>query len=530
MTPISVPGSARLTDAEEAAVAEMLNQWAARLRGNKRRQDVYDQKNLFNDLRISTPPQLRDLEAVVGWGGKAVDSVGDRINFERFVSPGADDNPFGLDDIVADNDFRVEFSQATTSALIHSCSFITLSQGFDGEPDSLWLTRSAEQATGLWDRRARGLKAALTVSVGDDGLPERFFVYFPDKSVEIVPSSREFRATVMPNPTGRVPVEVMRFRPNLQRPFGQSRITPAVEYYIRGGVRTIVRSEVHAEFFAGPQRYGIGLDEDAFDVDKWSAITGRFLAVSRDEEGELPTVGQFQQHSMGPHTEHLRMWAAQMAGESSVPMDELGFPSDNPSSDSAIQAQRDPLRLVADDTIRTFQSALRRLAITTVLVRDGLTEVPDELRRVTAKFAPTFKLADSAAADAALKQASVLPWLAESPVFLEKMNYTPDEVDRLLSDKRKAQSGGVLDRILAGQTPDVSVEADTDAGGGVEPTSSDEANELKAKFDALGVAVRAGVDPADAANRLGLTGIKFTGAVPVALRMPEREAADLEER
>ena len=453
VTPISVPGSAKLTAAEEAAVAEMLSQWGGRLFGNQRRQDIYDQKNLFRDLRISTPPQLRDLEAVLGWGGKAVDAVGDRINFERFVLPGAEDNPFGLDDIVADNDFRVEFSQATTSALIHSCSFVTLAQGFDGEPDSLWLTRSAEQATGLWDRRARGLKAALTVSVGDDGTPDRLFVYFPDKSVEIVVSGRTLKATVMAIPTGRVPVEVVRFRPNLRRPFGRSRISRAVEYFITGGVRTLVRSEVGAEFFAAPQRYGIGLDEEAFDMDKWNAVTGRFLAVSRDEEGELPAVGQFQQHSMAPHTEHLRMWAAQMAGESSVTMDELGFPSDNPSSDTAIQAQRDPLRLMADDAIRTFQSALRRLAITTVLVRDGLSDVPDELRRVSAKFAPTFKLADSAAADAALKQATVLPWLAESPVFLEKMNYTADEVDRLLSDKRKAQTGGVLDRILAGQAP-----------------------------------------------------------------------------
>ena len=53
---------------------------------------------------------------------------------------------------------------------------------------------------------------------------------------------------------------------------------------------------------------------------------------------------------------------------------------------------------------------------------------------------------------------------------------------------------------------------------------------MKSQFDALGVAIRAGVDPADAATRLGLDGIKFTGAVPVNLRMPESDATDLEER
>jgi predicted nuclease of predicted toxin-antitoxin system len=54
-------------------------------------------------------------------------------------------------------------------------------------------------------------------------------------------------------------------------------------------------------------------------------------------------------------------------------------------------------------------------------------------------------------------------------------------------------------------------------------------SDLKARFDALGVAIRSGVDPSDAASRLGLDGIEFTGAVPVSLRVPQRDAADLEE-
>ena len=62
------------------------------------------------------------------------------------------------------------------------------------------------------------------------------------------------------------------------------------------------------------------------------------------------------------------------------------------------------------------------------------------------------------------------------------------------------------------------------------PHRESDATELKSQFDALGVAIRAGVDPADAATRLGLGGIRFTGAVPVNLRMPESDATDLEER
>jgi hypothetical protein len=55
-----------------------------------------------------------------------------------------------------------------------------------------------------------------------------------------------------------------------------------------------------------------------------------------------------------------------------------------------------------------------------------------------------------------------------------------------------------------------------------------DAQDLKAKYDALGVAVRAGVDPQDAATQLGLN-VRFTGAVPVSLRLPEQDAAALEQ-
>ena len=49
-------------------------------------------------------------------------------------------------------------------------------------------------------------------------------------------------------------------------------------------------------------------------------------------------------------------------------------------------------------------------------------------------------------------------------------------------------------------------------------------------FRGLSTAIRAGVAPQSAAQVVGLDGIKFTGAVPVALRLPETQSADLEEK
>lgn len=95
------------------------------------------------------------------------------------------------------------------------------------------------------------------------------------------------------------------------------------------------------------------------------------------------------------------------------------------------------------------------------------------------------------------------------------------------------QSLVTVQRTVLGMTPE-EIEQDAierakdmpqgeDADAPDQSSAVEEADVMKAKFDALGVAVRAGVDPVDAANRLGLNGIRFTGGIPVSLRMPNED-------
>lgn len=58
----------------------------------------------------------------------------------------------------------------------------------------------------------------------------------------------------------------------------------------------------------------------------------------------------------------------------------------------------------------------------------------------------------------------------------------------------------------------------------------EEDSTVKERADALGVLIRAGVDPEDAAQRAGLDGIEFTGAIPVSLRPKVTDAAQLEDK
>ena len=450
-TSIVSAASASLSDQETAYVERLLAQLLAKRSRIATRQSYYDQKVLLKDLGISIPPQLRRMDSVLGWPAKTVDVVADRIQFEKFVHPEEGENPFGLDEIVEGNRFEAEFTQAVSSSLTHACAFVTVSKGDTsvGEPEILWLTRSAYSATGLWDRRRRALSAGLTVTGEDDGRITGMNLYLPDHFVQLsVRSDGRMISDIQPNRTGRTMMEVLATKPDLRRPFGRSRISRAVMSLTDSAIRTVVRSEISAEFFANPQRYLMGVDPEVLGGGKWDAVLSRMLVISRDEEGELPVMGQFPQMNMQPHTDQLRQWASLLASESSIPLDELGFPSDNPSSDSAISSQREPLRQHADRIIDGYRPALRSLAVSSLMLRDGESDA-SKYARLQSVFAPTVKVSEAAAADAVLKQVQAIPWLAGSSVTLERLGFDANEVRRLMVDKRRAEGGNMLDRVLA---------------------------------------------------------------------------------
>lgn len=440
---------------DEGKLRKMLNQWAAK-RGRNTLRTVYaDGKNALRDFGISLPPQMRTMETVLGWPMKAVTTLGSRCRWDGWVLPGEEQDPFDLAGLAVSNNLASVMPQAITSALIHSVAFLTITPGdtSKGESPVLILPRSARMATGLWDARTGCLSDALSITKTDDsGFPTQVVWYAREHVTTYTRSSGgQWQASTQPNPLGRCWVEPLIFKPELERPFGRSRISRAVMSLTDAGLRTLARSESHAEFFASPQRWALGAEQEAFgsDGDRWKAVMSRLLVISKDEDGDLPTLGQFSQMSMQPHFDHLRTLASLFAGETSVPLSALGIVQDNPSSAEAIFAAKEDLIIEATAAMDVWGDALRRVAITAVQMRDGLTDVPDELAAVRAKWrdASTPSVVSSSAAIA--QQVGVLPWLADSEVVLERLGYDDATITRLLADKRRASGGSLLDRALA---------------------------------------------------------------------------------
>jgi hypothetical protein len=152
-----------------------------------------------------------------------------------------------------------------------------------------------------------------------------------------------------------------------------------------------MRSEICAEFYAFPQKYILGLSPDADELDNWKASIASILRIDKDEDGDKPTVGQFNTSSMTPYLDQLKTFASLMAGEASLTMDDLGFSSTNPSSSEAIKAAHENLRLTARKAQRSFGTGFLNAGYLAACMRDDYQYKRNEIYGAKALWEPIFE-------------------------------------------------------------------------------------------------------------------------------------------
>lgn len=347
------------------------------------RYEFYEMKNQVKDLNVSTPPQLMWLKATLGWCAKAVDSLADRLVFREFK----DDN-FELTEIFQRNNPDVFFDSAILSALISSCCFIYISADEAGYPRLQVIDGS--NATGIIDPITNLLKEGYAVLERDENDNAIVEAYFIPGQTQIIRKSKE-KPQVIKNDVPYPLLVPILYRPDAKREFGRSRINRASMKIMESALRTIKRSEISAEFYSYPQKYVVGLSQEADTIEKWKATMSSMLTFTKDEEGDSPKLGQFTQQSMSPYTEQLRTFAALFAGENGLTLDDLGFISDNPSSAEAIKAAHENLRLTARKAQRTFGSCFLNVGYLAACLRDKFPYERNQLYLTKPCWEPIFE-------------------------------------------------------------------------------------------------------------------------------------------
>lgn len=431
---------------------ELYKVWRDKLIRNDIKLKYYNGKNVLKDLGISIPPQLKNVNTTIGWAAKAVDKLAVRSQFDGFVSK--DGNIEELEEILHENNFKELYRQLVTSELIHSCAFLTVSKGDIGEPDVLISGYGADNAAAVWNARHKRIDYGLTITAtdkdSDDAIksPIDMNLYTDTHVVRIYRVKNSWQAEYYPHGLGRPLIEPLVYSPSLNKPFGKSRISRAVMSITDSAVRTALRTEVSAEFFTTPQKYLLGADEEAFnDTSKWQAYIGTIFAVTKDEDGDIPQFGQLSQMSMQPHIDYMRSLAAQFAGETNIPISELGIIHDNPASADAIRAAKEALVMDAESLNANNGYHLATVGKMCLALSRG-TSLDAIEERVTSNFRNPERLSTASTSDAILKQVQAFPWMADTRVALEELGYSEEKIIRLMSEKRRAEARMKLNNIF----------------------------------------------------------------------------------
>jgi hypothetical protein len=457
-----------LDHAEQNALDELVVQWRAKRPRNNLRAGFYDMKNATRQLMSTTaPPSVKRKAFVLGWSAMSVDKLARRCKLDGvFDVSGNDLGSLGLSEVWRKNRLGSEISQAGVSCLIHSVSWLVTTQGDEtaGEPKALITTRDAATGTGRWSTRRRALDAFLSINELDQrGEPVDMTLYLPDLIIMMTLVGGVWKAERKDHKYG-VPVDPMRYKPRIGRPFGSSRITRASMSIHSQALSVMMRADVNGEAYSLPRYALLGAGEEAFrNADgspkaAWQAAWDAVWAIGDDEEladDKNPLaradVKQFHGQSPEPQNAHLRMLAQVYSGETSIPLGELGIIGDsNPTSSEALLASRDDLIATAESTTDDWDPDVSS-AVTRALAMTNDT-LPENLD-IRGQWRPAQHSSRAAAADAGSKIIDKLPWLAETEVGLEVLGLTPDQARRAMNDRRRAEARALLNRATQPPAP-----------------------------------------------------------------------------
>lgn len=461
-----------LNDEQNETFSRMLQTIRNKRRRNKLRTGYRESTEKLEKLGFSIPPNMRDFQTAIGWADKAVKVPARRIRPDGYILSRTSRLLADVEEITMDPLYQKIEKMAIDASLEHSVAFHFVSPGDPDlfEPEVVNVARTAMEATCEIDPRTRNTTAALEIVDKD-----KYLLYLPGETFRIEMQGNRYVITKRYAGTpGRVLCTPMVWDESLKRTFGRSRITRPLMGYIDTAVRSMLREEVQAEFFSGPQRALMGADEAHFKdsngnpIDPLSAWIGSIWAlpdVRDDETGDLvrAKLETLSAASFQPHEDMLKGIASRVSGETSIPVTYLGIIHDNPSSADAIRASEADLVSVVTDQLDSIGAARADIArnIATVLEGEWTPAMEKELRGLRSNFKDPGTPTKSEQADAGLKYTQAFP-MSDPRVAMEIYGLSRDQIERNMRYAQQQQSRELMAGLLAqrqGQQPGQQVQS-----------------------------------------------------------------------
>lgn len=460
-----ISSAAGLEPEDQVLIRELVDVWHRKRPRNLLREKYYLGHVRVKDLGIAMPKSLaQKIDPRIDWPKKAVHALADRSVLNGFTT---DDEATTeeLRTICAANCLESLYRKNLICELKHCCGFWTVTDGGNNTP--VISAYPATAASAVWDDSLKAIKAGLVVvaskkmSESSMRTPTVINVFSRDFVIILKYASGVWSAEYKEHSMGRSLMEPMPYGATLERPFGTSRITRSVMSITDDAIRQRARMEVAAESSTLPQMWLLGTSKRITGINnKYDASMGAINEITKDSDGDSPTVWQSAQLQMAPLSEYFRTLACQMSSITNVPVSFFGVSNDNPSSADAIAASLEPLVIDAKILNRDNGIALRNVALMALAVMhetDYATERDRELNVNPRFMSPAYPSVVSQS-DAILKQVQAIPKLANSDVMLELLDFTDEQMQRIDSDNRKAAGRALINQLTQ---PGVSDETDT---------------------------------------------------------------------
>ena len=445
-----VASASGLEPDDAALVRELMTVWREHRATNLEREDYYLGHVRVKDLGIAMPKSLaKKIDPRVDWPRKAVHALADRSIFNGFTCDD-EETSAELRSICEANQLDRLYRKNLIGELKHCCGFWTVTDGGGFPVISAY---HATAAAALWDDARKEINAGLVVAEskkmpGDtERVPTVVHLLTADNLVVLTRAGGSWHAEYREHSMGRCLMEPMAHGATLERPFGTSRITRSVMSITDDAIRQRARMEVAAEAATLPQTWLLGTYKKMLnDQNKYDASMGAVNEITKDPDGDKPTVWQSAQLQMTPLTEYLRQLACQMSAVTNVPVSFFGVSNDNPSSSDAIAASLEPLVIDAKNLNRDNGAALRNVAYMALAVARGTDYATerDAGANVNPRFLSPAYPSTVSLSDALLKQVQALPKLANSTVAYELLDYTDEQIQRIESDSKKASANAAI--------------------------------------------------------------------------------------
>ena len=406
--------------------------------------EYYDADNDIRDYGISTPAKMVRIRPGIGWASRAINTLSDRVVFEGFVN-----DKFGINEYLESiNGLRV-INNVKHDTYIGGCSFVAVSD--DGETGKKILVPfTAAEATGKVNQTTGLLEYGMAVTRWAEPQPKKKGIRFaPADYIIFTPvyTALFFNRTlteIIPNPTGRTLLHPMTRRASAARPLGKSRISNTVRRIIQEVGRLKRREEIAEEFYSLPQRYINGLAEGAKKDEGLDSAIGKVWAITKDDEGEKPEIGQLAQMSIDQFETAKKDKARDFCAETGLTLRNLGYETGNPSSAESLIAMSDDLLLEATNSQEELGKQIKEICITLRLAIDENDEVPDGLRGIVPAWKPVFQVDIGATGDGVFKLFEAMPELQGTIAGYRFLGISIKEAEELAAKRAASTTGSVF--------------------------------------------------------------------------------------